>query len=125
LTALTLLPASWSRRRLIVLGMALFAAYFVIVALAPSVLVVLLAQALRGSAISLVLALGITYFQDLLPTQPGRATALLANTAATGSLAAGVVGGSLAQTIGYRPTHLVCAALSTVAALTLARRANA
>ncbi|WP_275577530.1 MFS transporter [Tenggerimyces flavus] len=119
--ALTFLPARWSRRRLIVLGMVLFTAHFVIIALAPNVLVVLLAQAVRGGAISLVLALGITYFQDLLPDQPGRATALLANSGAAGSLAAGIVGGSLAQAIGYRPAHLVCAAVSVVAAAVLAR----
>ncbi len=121
--AMTFLPASWSRRRLIVVGLLLFTAYFVIVALAPNVLVVLLAQAARGAAISLVLALGITYFQDLLPQQPGRATALLANTGAAGSLVAGVVGGSLAQTVGIRPAHVVCAVLSTAAALVLMRRA--
>jgi SET family sugar efflux transporter-like MFS transporter len=122
---LTFVPARWSRRLLIVLGMVLFAVYFVVVAAAPNVPVVLLAQGVRGIAISLVLALGITYFQDLLPDQPGRATALLANTGAAGSLVAGVLGGALAQTLGYRPAQLACAGLSAVAAVVLARSRSA
>jgi SET family sugar efflux transporter-like MFS transporter len=74
---------------------------------------VICAQAARGVAISVVLALGITYFQNLLPRQPGRVTALLSNTAVAGSLVSGILVGSVAQAVGYRAALTLCAVLST------------
>jgi SET family sugar efflux transporter-like MFS transporter len=122
--ALTRLPAGTGKERLIMLGFVLFAGYFTVVAASPGIWLVTSAQAARGAAISIVLALGITYFQDLLPGQPGRATALLSNTAVAGSLASGVLAGSVAQAVGYRGALALCAILSTIswALLAAARR---
>ena len=124
--ALTRLPARANRERLILLGFVLFVAYFAILAATSSTVLVIIAQGARGAAISAVLALGITYFQDLLPRQPGRATTLLSNTAVAGSLLSGVLAGSLIQALGFRAALTLCAVLSLLGAILLlaARRSG-
>jgi SET family sugar efflux transporter-like MFS transporter len=116
---LMLLPAHWSKQRVIVLGMGMFVAYFALVAASSSMPLLLLTQALRGAAIAVVGALGITYFQDLLPNSAGRATTLFSNTATAGSLVAGVVAGATAQALGYRAALLGCGILSAAASALL------
>lgn len=119
--ALALMAVSARRGKLglLLLGMVLFVTYFVLVGTTASIPVLLAAQVARGSAIAVVGALGITYFQDLLPAATGRATTLFANTSTTGALLAGVVAGGTAQAWGYRPALLLCGALSTLAGLLL------
>ena len=112
-------PPRIAKERVILLGMLLFVGYFALIAASSSIVVIVAAQAARGIAISIVLALGITYFQDLLPRQPGRATTLLSNTATAGSLLAGVLAGAIAQVLGYRAALAVCAVLSTAAWIAL------
>jgi SET family sugar efflux transporter-like MFS transporter len=124
--ALLLVPARANKKRLILIGMALLLLYFVIIGVSSSMTVLLLAQSARGVAIAVVGALGITYFQDLMPHATGRATTLFANSATAGSLVSGVLAGSAAQLIGYRWTLLLCGALSALAwlLLTTSRRAQ-
>ncbi|MCY1144059.1 sugar efflux transporter [Actinoplanes sp. Pm04-4] len=117
--ALLLVPARANKKRLILIGMALLLLYFVIIAISSNMTVLLLAQIARGVAIAVVGALGITYFQDLMPHATGRATTMFANSAAAGSLVSGVLAGSAAQIIGYRSTLLLCGALSALAWLLL------
>jgi SET family sugar efflux transporter-like MFS transporter len=117
--ALTRLPANANRERLILVGFGLFIAYFAIIAAASNAVLIVVAQAARGAAISAVLALGITYFQDLLPRQPGRATTMLSNTAVAGSLLSGILAGTIIQALGYRAALTLCAALSLTGAILL------
>jgi SET family sugar efflux transporter-like MFS transporter len=74
--------------------------------------VLVTAQIARGIAIAVVGALGITYFQELVPHATGRATTLFANTSAAGSLVSGIFAGTTAQYLGYRPVLLICGAAS-------------
>jgi MFS transporter, SET family, sugar efflux transporter len=110
--ALTRLPTRTNREHLIVIGFVLFVAYFAIIAATSNATLIIAAQAARGAAISAVLALGITYFQDLLPHQPGRATTLLSNTAVAGSLVSGILAGAAIQAVGYRAAIILCAGLA-------------
>jgi SET family sugar efflux transporter-like MFS transporter len=112
---LLLLPARVGRERVIRLGVAVFVGYFVLAAAVASMPVLVVAQAARGVAIAVVGALGITYFQDLLPDEAGRATTLFSNTVTAGSLVAGLVAGAAAQALGYRAALLLCGALSAAA----------
>ncbi len=113
--ALLLLPKHMSRERPVLLGLTLFAGYFALMAAAPSLPILVVAQVARGIAIAVVGALGITYFQDLLPDSTGRATTLFSNTVAGGSLIAGIVAGSAAQAVGYRAALLLCGFLAAAA----------
>lgn len=118
--SLTLLPARVRKQWVILLGMVLFVAYFLLVAASSSMPPLIGTQVARGVAIAVVGALGITYVQDLLPRAPGRATALFANTLTTGSLISGILAGATAQALGYRAALLLCGVLSAVGCVLLA-----
>ena len=107
-----LLPARVARRAVILLGMALFTAYFVLVAMSDTMPLLIATQVARAVALAVVGALGITYVQDLLPHATGRATTLFANTLTTGSLISGVLAGATAQALGYRAALLLCGVLT-------------
>lgn len=113
--ALALVPRGARLEPLLLMGMALFVVYFAVAALSQGLLALALAQVARGTAIAVVGALGITYFQDLIPAQAGRATAIFANTATAGSLASGVLAGATAQLAGYRATFVLCGVLAAAA----------
>ena len=110
--SLIVLPARVARRTVILLGMLLFTAYFVLVATSGSMPLLIATQVTRGVALAVVGALGITYVQDLLPHATGRATTLFANTLTIGSLISGVLAGATAQALGYRAALLLCGALT-------------
>jgi SET family sugar efflux transporter-like MFS transporter len=118
--SLTLLPARVRKHSVILLGMGLFVAYFLLVAASSSMPLLIGTQLARGVALAVVGALGITYVQDLLPLATGRATALYANTLTTGSLISGILAGATAQALGYRAALLLCGALSAVGCVLLA-----
>ncbi|MEV0235454.1 MFS transporter [Nonomuraea sp. NPDC050786] len=122
--ALLVLPGRWSRERVILIGMGLMIAYFVLVAAFTGIVALVLVHIARGVAIAVVGALGISHMQDLLPAAPGRATTLFANTATAGSLVSGIAAGGLSHALGYRAALLACGVLSAVAWLLflLARR---
>jgi SET family sugar efflux transporter-like MFS transporter len=117
--ATMLLPAR-ARKPVILAGMALFAAYFLLVAGATTMPSLIGTQVVRGIALAAVGTLGITFVQDLAPDTPGRATTLFANTLTIGSLVSGLLAGAATQVLGFRPALLACAALAVCGGLLLA-----
>ncbi|SHN75528.1 MFS transporter [Cryptosporangium aurantiacum] len=109
-------------RVLYLVGPALAAAYFAVVAVSTGTGQVAAAQILNASGIALIQGIGITYFLDLLPNRPGRASTLFSNAFPIGAtLSAPLLG--VAQHIGYRYGFAAAAVLSTVGlALVLTRR---
>jgi SET family sugar efflux transporter-like MFS transporter len=109
-------------RRLFLIGPLVSAAYFGVVAFSAGTGQVAAAQVLNASGIALIQGIGITYFQDLVPSRPGRASTLFSNAFPIGStLAAPLLG--LAQQVGYRAGFASAAALSAAGlALLLTRR---
>jgi MFS transporter, SET family, sugar efflux transporter len=124
--ATMLLPARIAKRPVILLGMLLFTAYFVLVSISSGMVMLIATQVARGVALAVVGALGITYVQDLAPHATGRATAMYANTLTVGSLVSGVLAGATAQALGYRPALLLCGLLAVggCACLAAARTAG-
>ena len=110
--SLLLLPERVAKKAVILLGMLLFTGYFVAVALAAGMPLLIGTQVARGVALAVVGALGITYVQDLLPHATGRATAMYANTLTVGSLISGILAGAAAQALGYRAALLLCGVLT-------------
>ena len=110
--SLILLPARIRSRWVILLGMLLFVAYFLLVTVSTSMPQLIGTQVVRGVAIAVVGALGIAYVQGLIPGATGQATALYANTLTAGSLVCGILAGATAQALGYRATLLLCGGLS-------------
>ncbi|MFI2710902.1 MFS transporter [Micromonospora sp. NPDC018662] len=77
------------------------------------------AQPVNALFIAAVSGVGISYVQDLLPGQPGRATTLFTNTFPIGAMLAGPLLGLAAQ-IGFRWAYVMAAALCAAGTLVLA-----
>jgi MFS transporter, SET family, sugar efflux transporter len=72
-------------------------------------------QILNAFVVAVTSCLGMTFVQDLMPSSPGRATALFFNAARLGSILSGVLSGMLVQAFGYRGTFLFCGVLALCA----------
>ncbi|GAA0234171.1 sugar efflux transporter [Cryptosporangium japonicum] len=109
-------------RRLFLVGPLVSALYLGTAALSAGTGQVAVAQLLNASGIALIQGIGITYFQDLLPSRPGRASTLFSNAFPIGStLAAPLLG--IAQQVGYRFGFAAAAVLSLAGlALLVTRR---
>ncbi|HTH61359.1 MAG TPA: sugar efflux transporter [Paraburkholderia sp.] len=91
------------------------AVYFVSMSLAPGVHSLIPMQILNAFVVAVTSCLGMTYVQDLMPTSPGRATALFFNASRLGSILSGVLSGLLVQAFGFRGTFLFCGVLALCA----------
>ncbi|PCE22389.1 MFS transporter [Paraburkholderia acidicola] len=86
--------------------------YFIALASAGSIPILIPMQALNAFVVAVTSCLGMTYVQDLMPRSPGQATALFFNSARVGSILSGVLSGLLVAGLGYRGTFLVCGLLA-------------
>ena len=91
------------------------AIYFVSMSLAPGVHALIPMQILNAFVVAVTSCLGMTFVQDLMPSSPGRATALFFNASRLGSILSGVLSGMLVQAFGYRGTFVVCGVLALCA----------
>lgn len=98
---LGVLTTRFPLRLLVLVGAGSGVAYHVCAAVSGSVSTLAVAQILNAAFIAAVSGLGISYMQDLLPRQPGRATTLFTNTFPIGAILAGPLFG-LAQHFGLR-----------------------
>jgi MFS transporter, SET family, sugar efflux transporter len=105
------LAARWSLRRLVLIGAGIGVAYFAAMTFTGAVRHVAAAQILNAGFIAAVTGLGISYFQDLMPTRLGRATATFTNTYRVSAMLAGLIFG-LVQITGYRSAYLIGVGLS-------------
>ncbi|GAB2684635.1 sugar efflux transporter [Kribbella swartbergensis] len=104
-----------NRRLLILLGIGLFVAYFLLVAPAQGMAALLIAQVARGAAIAVIGTAGIQHFQSVLAPASGAGAALFSNSATAGSLVSGVLAGGLVELAGTRATLAVCGVLCLMA----------
>ena len=98
-------------RRLILIGPVLAVAYFSVAAITSHTWQLAVAQILNASSIAVIQGLGITYFQDLLPREPGRASTLFSNGFPVGAMLSGPILGAAAH-LGYRFGYGAAAVLS-------------
>jgi MFS transporter, SET family, sugar efflux transporter len=112
-------------RTLIVGGAVCGIAYYSLAAVAGAVWILVAGQLLNAIFIAAVSGLGISYMQDMLPREPGRATTLFTNTFPIGAMLAGPMFG-LAASIGYRSAYAMSAVsclLGLVVLMSVRRRA--
>jgi SET family sugar efflux transporter-like MFS transporter len=88
-------------RRIILFGAVCGVAYQALAASATSVWMLATAQILNAILIAAASGLGISYFQDLMPRYPGRASTMFANTFPIGQILSAPLFG-LAQQFGFR-----------------------
>ena len=100
-------------------------AYYVLAAVVGQVWQLVAAQVLNACFIAVIQGLGISYVQELLPRQPGRASTLYSNTFAYGAIVASPLLG-LGAKYGYRFSFVVavCLAVAGLVLLTLGRPAR-
>jgi SET family sugar efflux transporter-like MFS transporter len=99
-----------SLRALVLGGACAGVLYYGLGAVAHSVWVLFVGQALNALYIAAVSGLGISYVQNMLPGQPGRASTLYSNTFPIGAVLAGPLFG-LAQHFGYRLAYVMATGL--------------
>lgn len=75
----------------------------------------------NGIFIGILAGMGMTYFQDLMPGQPGAATTLFSNSIRSGSILGGVIAGITAQWWSYHGVFAVAMLLTSVALLLMSR----
>jgi len=105
-------------RPLVLAGAASGVAYFALAAVTHSLWLLFAGQLLNALFIAAVSGLGISYVQDMLPGQPGRASTLFSNTFPIGAVFAGPLFG-LSQHFGYRLAFVLATALCLVGLLIL------
>ncbi len=99
---------------LLALGFALFAGYFAMALLWPTLLSLYLGQIPRAAAIGILSVVGMHYVQELLPGRAGVASALFGNTMSAGFLLSGLGTGIWAEAFGYWSLFGVCAVLCLI-----------
>jgi SET family sugar efflux transporter-like MFS transporter len=104
------LSTRWPLRRLVVVGAGLGVLYYVLVAASAHTWQVAAAQLVNASFIAAVQGLGISYVQEMLPGEPGRAATLAGNAYPVAAILAGPLFG-LAQHFGYRYAYVAAATL--------------
>ncbi|GGM56141.1 sugar efflux transporter [Dactylosporangium sucinum] len=107
------LSSKWSLRALMAFGAALGVVYYALVTGSQSTWQVMALQLLNACFISAVGGLGISYVQELLPSEPGRAATLAGNAFPVASILAGPLLG-VAQHFGYRWAYAAGAGLCLV-----------
>ncbi|HEX8869653.1 MAG TPA: MFS transporter [Lentzea sp.] len=90
-----------SQHKLVVIGAAISLSYHGLMVFTHSVWQVMVLQLLHATVISLIMGVGITYFQSLDPERPGHATTMFSNTQIVGGMVAGALLG-VAQQFGFR-----------------------
>ena len=107
-----------SLRSLILFGGVCGVAYYTLATVADSVWILVAGQILNAVFIAAVSGLGISYMQDMLPREPGRATTLFTNSFPIGAMLAGPLFG-ISQSYGFRLAYAMSAALCLLGLLVL------
>ncbi|CAB3779096.1 sugar efflux transporter [Pararobbsia alpina] len=103
------------KSKLIAAGAVIHVIYFIGIMLADSAEHLVPLQAANAFVVSVFSCLGMQYFQELMPNEPGSATTLFFNTNRVGAILAGVLAGWIAGVFGYRYVFVMCALLSSAA----------
>jgi SET family sugar efflux transporter-like MFS transporter len=103
------------KSKLIAAGAVIHVIYFIGIMLADSAEHLIPLQAANAFVVSVFSCLGMQYFQELMPNEPGNATTLFFNTNRVGAILAGVLAGWIAGVFGYRYVFVMCAILSSAA----------
>jgi len=110
------------KRTLLLAGAIFGGAYYVGCIFAYAAWQVLALQLFCALYIAINVSIGMSYFQDFMPTAPGSATTLYSNTSNVGAMLGSLIGGVIAQAFGFRAVYWFCALLSVVSYVFLLRR---
>ncbi len=83
--------------------------FFGSIGIFESIHMMLVGQVLLAAFLAVLLGIGISYFQDVLPQYPGYASTLFANTMVIGQLLGNLLGGAMSQWVGLGNVFYVSA----------------
>lgn len=112
-------PGLSKRQGLLLFGFALFAAYFLMALVWPTLPSLYLGQVPRAAGIGIISIVGMAVVQDMLPSRAGTASALFGNTISVGFLLSGLGTGLWANAFGYWSLFWVCASICVFGAIVL------
>lgn len=115
-------PTRGSRQRWMLVGFAIFALYFLLLALFPTLAMAYWAQIVRAVAIGILSVVGMLYLQSLMPTRVGLAAGLFSSAISVGAVLSGALTGPWASAFGYASIFVFCAALTVLGGLLLVGR---
>lgn len=115
----------FGKRLFLLLGCLSGAIYYVGISFANEAWEVLVLQIFCATFISMLVSVGMSYFQEFLPEAPGTATTLFSNTGNIGSLLGSIVGGFIAEFFNFRAVFIVCSVLALISFAFLLRKKRA
>ncbi|QSO47093.1 sugar efflux transporter [Alicyclobacillus mengziensis] len=119
---LSAIAARVGKRMLLLAGSIFGTAYYLGMALAGTTWEVLALQILCAVFVSIAVSIGMSYFQDFMPDAPGSATTLYSNTSNLGSMAGSLLGGVVAQALGFRSVFWFSVVLGIISYVFLLQR---
>lgn len=115
-------PAASFSRWLLLAGFVVFALYFALPIVWPSLAAFYVGQVFRALGIAIVSIVGMAQLQGMLPGRAGIASAVFGNSASAGLLLSGVATGVWAEQFGYLSLFAACGVLCLAGALPICIR---
>ncbi|AIX74872.1 MAG: MFS transporter [Mixta calida] len=103
------------KRRIMLLAIASGVLFYLGLVLFQSRTVLMLIQIFNAIFIGIIAGIGMLWFQDLMPGRPGAATTLFTNSISTGTILAGLLQGTLAESFGHYAVYWLALGIATLA----------
>ena len=106
---LGMLATKLQTRTLLIVGALSGGAFYFSIGIFNNIYMMMLGQVFLAFFLAILLGLGISYFQDILPDFPGYASTLFANAMVIGQLCGNLLGGAMSQWVGLENVFFVSA----------------
>ncbi|MCE0454331.1 MFS transporter [Staphylococcus haemolyticus] len=106
---LGMLSAKLATRTLLILGGVSGGAFYFSIGVFENIYAMMIGQIFLALFLAILLGLGISYFQDILPDFPGYASTLFANAMVIGQLLGNLLGGAMSHWVGLENVFFVSA----------------
>ncbi len=103
------------KRRIMLLAVAAGVLFYLGLVLFQSRAALMLLQIFNAMFIGIIAGIGMLWFQDLMPGRPGAATTLFTNSISTGTILAGLLQGTLAQSFGHYAVYWLALGIALLA----------
>lgn len=101
---------------IVLVGFVIFAAYCFSLYFAEGLVQLFAAQAIAAIGIAVIMGIGMSFCQDLLPGRPGEGTTLFTNASLAGSVGSGLVFALASTWLDYPQVYVLCSALCMLGA---------
>ncbi|AUX92365.1 sugar efflux transporter [Mixta gaviniae] len=103
------------KRRIMLVAIASGVLFYLGLVLFQSRTALMLIQIFNAIFIGIIAGIGMLWFQDLMPGRPGAATTLFTNSISTGTILAGLLQGTLAESFGHYAVYWLALGMALLA----------